>query len=217
MTKEIWQLLRPSVIFLKEVLNMKRHWFVVILAGGLICGWIAGRMQAQQQSSDSAQKAKARAEAVARKTPLDTLDWLVGDWVATGDQMTADFSCDYTKNESFLFRPFRIVQKNGDSLSGTQVIAWDPMQATIRSWTFDSMGGFGEETWSQSGNRYSIRAKYILPDGGTGSAIHVLTYIDDNTATWKSVNREIDGVLQPDTAEVTLVRKDDGSDAKGGN
>ena len=60
-------------------------------------------------------------------------------------------------------------------MSGMQVIAWDPAQETIRSWTYDSDGGFGEETWSQSGNRYTIRAKYTLPDGGTASALHVLT------------------------------------------
>jgi hypothetical protein len=61
--------------------------------------------------------------------------------------------------------------------------------------------------WSQAGNRYTIRCKYTLPDGGTGSNIQVITFIDNNRFTWKSVNREIDGELQPDTEDIVLVRK----------
>lgn len=92
-------------------------------------------------------------------------------------------------------------------MSGMQVIAWDQAKQVIRSWTFDSDGGFGEDTWTQSGNRYTIRAKYTLPDGGIASAINVFTYLDGNRCTWKSVSREIDGELQPDTDEIVLVRK----------
>jgi hypothetical protein len=88
-----------------------------------------------------------------------------------------------------------------------QVIAWDPANETIRSWTFDSNGGFGEDNWTQSGNRYTIRARYTLPDGGIASALNIFTFVDDNTCTWRSVSREIDGELQPDTEEVVLVRK----------
>ena len=92
-----------------------------------------------------------------------------------------------------------------------------PGPKTIRSWTFDSNGGFGEETWNQSGNRYTIRAKYTLPDGGSASAVNVLTYVTDDKCTWKSVNREIDGSFLPDIGEVTLVRKSETGNAKGGN
>jgi hypothetical protein len=100
-------------------------------------------------------------------------------------------------------------------MSGMQVVAWDPAQEILRSWTFDSDGGFGEDAWSQSGNRYTIRTRYTLADGGIGSALNVMTYIDDDTFTWRSVNREIDGVLQMDLDEVTLVRavEADSSDA----
>lgn len=101
-------------------------------------------------------------------------------------------------------------------MSGMQVIAWDAAQGTIRSWTYDSDGGFGEDNWSQSGNRYTIRAKYTLPDGGTASAVNVLTYVNDDKCTWSSVSREIDGELQPDINEIVLVRKTAESEVKGG-
>ena len=142
-----------------------------------------------------------------RQSPLDTLDWLVGDWVNEDENRSIEFNCHFTKNGSFLVRSFQIVTEKDVRMSGMQVIAWDPAKQSIRSWTFDSDGGFGEDTWTQSGNRYTIRAKYTLPDGGIASAINVFTFVDDNKCTWKSVSREIDGELQPDTDEVVLVRK----------
>jgi len=45
----------------------------------------------------------------------------------------------------------------------------------------------------------------------------VMTYVNDDRFTWKSVNREIDGVLQPDIGEIVLVRKSAPGDAKGGD
>jgi len=196
---------------------MKRQWLAAVglLAAGLVVGWSAARSQAP--TGEKPERGPAPREVIERDSPLDTLDWLVGNWVADDDDITAEFSCQFTKNDAFLVRSFRIAAKDDVRMSGMQVIAWDPAQKTIRSWTYDSAGGFGEETWSQSGNRYTIRAKYTLPDGGTASAIHVLTYVNDDKATWKSVNREIDGEFQPDIDEVVLVRKPAADGEKGGN
>jgi len=197
---------------------MKRQWLAAIamLAAGLVVGWSAARSQVQPAEKGTPERGPPPHEVAERDSPLDTLDWLVGNWVSADDEITAEFSCHYTKNDAFLVRSFRISAKDDVRMSGMQVIAWDPAQKTIRSWTYDSAGGFGEETWSQSGNRYTIRAKYTLPDGGKASAINVMTYVNDNKAIWKSVNREIDGAFQPDIDEVVLVRKPDADDAKGG-
>ena len=196
---------------------MTRQWLagLGLLATGLVAGWAAARSQAPP--GDRPDPAPARDRAADRGRPLDTLDWMVGDWVDDDEKVTAEFSCHFTKNDAFLLRSFRVALADEVRLSGMQLIAWDPARDAVRSWTFDSDGGFGEETWGQSGNRYTIRAKYTLPDGGTASAVHVMTYVNDDRFTWKSVNREIDGVLQPDIAEVVLVRKPATGDAKGGN
>jgi hypothetical protein len=198
---------------------MKRQWLAALglLAAGAAAGWSAARSQVQPAEKAAPPPAPDAAEAADRDGPLDTLDWMVGDWVATGNETAAAFSCHYTKNGSFLLRSFRIGAPDAVRMSGMQLIAWDPAREAVRSWTFDSDGGFGEETWSQSDNRYTIRAKYTLPDGGTASAVHVMTYVDDNTCTWKSVNREFDGAFQPDIDEVVLVRKPEADGAKGGD
>jgi hypothetical protein len=198
----------------KKEATMKRSWFAAfgLLAVFGTVGWVVALSRAgqdvpkvkQQETPKTEIPAAATAE---RQGPLDTLDWLVGDWVNEHEDRSIEFNCHFTKNGSFLVRSFRIVTAKDVHMSGMQLIAWDPANQSIRSWTFDSDGGFGEDTWTQSGNRYTIRAKYTLPDGGIASAINVFTFVDDNKCTWKSVSREIDGELQPDTDEVVLVRK----------
>jgi hypothetical protein len=185
---------------------MHRSWFTAfgLLAVLGTAGWVAALLYAAQDVAKIETEVAATAES---SSPLGTLEWLVGDWVNEGGDRTIEFNCHFTKNGSFLVRSFGIVTEKAVRMSGMQVIAWDPANQSIRSWTFDSDGGFGEDTWTQSGNRYTIRAKYTLPDGGIASAINVFTYVDNNTCTWKSVSREIDGELQPDTDEVLLVRK----------
>lgn len=185
-----------------------------LLIAGAVAGWSLGRTQNPTAKPEPG--AAAPAAEAAKEGPLDTLDWLVGDWVDASDNISVEFSCHFTKNGAFLVRSFRIINAKDVRLSGMQLVAWDASKQTIRSWTYDSNGGFGEETWSQSGNKYTIRSKYTLPDGGTGSNIQVVTFIDDNKFTWKSVNREIDGEFQPDTDEVVLVRKVSNDDTKGG-
>jgi len=184
---------------------MNRSWITAIglLAVLGAAGWVGARSYAAQDAPEAGVQEAAAAE---HQSPLSTLDWLVGDWVTEDENRSIEFSCHFTKNESFLVRSFQIVTEQDVRMSGMQVIAWDPAKQSIRSWTFDSDGGFGEDAWTQSGNRYTIRATYTLPDGGIASAINVFTYIDDNKCTWKSVSREIDGELQPDTDEVVLVR-----------
>ena len=52
-----------------------------------------------------------------------------------------------------------------------------------------------------------MRTKFTLPDGGRASAVQVMTRESDDAFRWKSVSRLIDGSLQPDIDEVTVVRK----------
>ena len=90
---------------------------------------------------------------------------------------------------------------------GTQVIGWDAAAKKIRSWVFDSTGGFGEGEWSRDGNRWTVKLKTILNNGHRASSINIYTYVDPNTFTWQSVGREVNGEPLPNIDEVTVVRK----------
>jgi len=141
------------------------------------------------------------------ESALNELAWMVGDWIDDDENATIESSVKWSKNGAFLIRSFRVSNVMAEPLSGMQVIAWDPAEKRIRSWTYDSRGGFGEESWSRTGDRWSSRTRFTLPDGRRASAMQVMTRIDDDAFRWKVVSRVIDGSLQPDTDEVKVVRK----------
>ena len=86
-----------------------------------------------------------------------------------------------------------------------QLIGWDPSTGKIRSWVFDSDGGFGEATWTKKGNRWIINAAATMPDGRKTSAINILNVLDKNSFTWHK-GRELDGEILPNIEPIKVVR-----------
>lgn len=159
------------------------------------------------QEDDEAVTAEGTAEAP--ETPLRQLAWLVGNWIDKGADATIRTKCNWTRHRHFLARTFAIESEGEVVLEGTQVIAWDPIRQQIRSWMFDSEGGFGEGVWSQDGDHWDVKTAQTLASGERASAINVLTPVDENTIRWQSINREIEGDIQPNIPEVTVVREGD--------
>ena len=98
---------------------------------------------------------------------LKTLEWMVGRWVDQDDDdnATIETECKWTKNQSFMTRSYAITVGDNIELSGIQVIGWDPAAKAIRSWTFDSDGGFAEAKWERKGDRWYVHNKGVLADG----------------------------------------------------
>jgi uncharacterized protein (TIGR02246 family) len=140
---------------------------------------------------------------------LKELEWMVGSWVDNDDDdnATIQVDCSWTKNKNFMTRSFAVVVGDQVDLSGMQIIGWDPNSKQIRSWVFDSDGGFSEGKWTHKGNRWVIQNSGTLPQGGKASETNIIKQIDDNSFTWQSVQRSADGDLLPDVEEVTVVRK----------
>lgn len=137
---------------------------------------------------------------------LDQLDWMVGEWVDNGETSTVETKVAWTKNGAFLSSSFRVATSDEDDLEGTQVIGWDPVSRTIRSWLFDSDGGFGQGVWTRSGDRWIVSFSHTLPDGSQASATNIYKYVDENAYTWQSVERRLDGESLPDIKEVKVLR-----------
>ena len=55
-------------------------------------------------------------------------------------------------------------------MDGTQRIGWDPQKQHIRSWVFDSEGGFGEGVWTETTSGWIVKSTFVLPNGSSGSA-----------------------------------------------
>lgn len=141
------------------------------------------------------------------ETPLGELKWLVGDWGdPSGDDAVAT-SVVWTKNKRFLRYAFRVNDPDGDDLEGTQIIGWDPAAGVIRSWMFDSDGGFGEGVWSKRDNRWVVKFKQVLPDGRKASATNIYTPEGNDAMSWQSIGREVDGQFLPNIGPLKVVRK----------
>jgi uncharacterized protein (TIGR02246 family) len=138
---------------------------------------------------------------------LKDLEWMIGRWVDQDDDATVVTECNWTRNNNFLARCFTIQIRDRLDMAGMQIIGWDPATKQIRSWVFDSDGGFGQATWKKKDNRWYVQQSGVLPDGRKSSSVNILTRLDANTCTFQSVNRLVDGELLPNIAEIKVVKE----------
>ena len=138
---------------------------------------------------------------------LKDLKWMIGSWIDQDEEATIQTDCQWTKNRNFITRSFAVVIGDQVDMAGMQIVGWDPEAKQIRSWLFDSDGGFAEGRWSRKDDRWLIQQTGTLPKGGKSSAVNIITYIDDNSFTWQSVNRVADGDVLPNIDEVLVVRR----------
>jgi uncharacterized protein (TIGR02246 family) len=160
--------------------------------------WLLARVQDIPRDSPAAAAPSAER--------LKQLDWLVGDWTSEGKHTPVTFSCKWTKNQSFLKIEETIHLQDQDPLTLIEVIGWDPVQQQVRSWVFDSRGGFGEGLWTRTGNRWTGESVGVLADGRRASSNNTWKYVDNNTCEWDSVDRDIDGRPVPEV-HVKYVRQ----------
>ena len=158
--------------------------------------WMIDRISEEQMLSPTA-----------HDDALRELEWMVGTWV---DQSTGDIvrlECQWSKNRRFLVRYFTVKSPEQIELSGMQLIGWDPVQEEIRSWVFDSDGGFGQGTWTAKNDRWISQQIATLADGRLASSTTVIHPLDDNRFSWQKINRVVDGEILPSIEEVIIVRE----------
>jgi len=139
---------------------------------------------------------------------LKALEWMIGTWLDQDDQVQVATTCQWTKNKNFIIRFFTVSVRDRIESSGMQIVGWDPAAKQIRSWVFDSDGGFGQGAWSKQGDAWYIASTGTLADGRASSATNIITPVDDNTFTWQSINRQAGGELLPNVDEVVVVRQE---------
>lgn len=138
---------------------------------------------------------------------LKDLEWMIGSWVDEDDQSRIESNAKWTKNQNFISQTFTVLVPGETDLSGIQLIGWDPVSQSIRSWVFDSDGGFGNSTWKKKDNQWIIHATATLPDGRRSSDIRTITLVDDKTITWQASSREMDGEILPNIAPIKITSK----------
>ncbi|NIP86091.1 MAG: SgcJ/EcaC family oxidoreductase [Planctomycetales bacterium] len=138
---------------------------------------------------------------------LKELEWLIGKWVDEGDGITIETECKWTENQNYLYQLYKISTLDGQEFSGLQIIGWDADQKQIRSWLFDSDGGFVSGTWQKRDDRWVVQAVATLADGGRGSFTSIFRPLGEGRYAWQKVNRVVDGQLLPNMDEVVVTRK----------
>lgn len=137
---------------------------------------------------------------------LRDLEWLVGSWTAQSGGRTLEQTCEWTAKRNFLTRKYTVKDAEGSTRTGIQIIGWDPMLGVVRSWVFDSDGGFGSERWTRDGQRWILEANSVTRDGAEVTATNILNRIDHDHFTWQSVRRDLNQVRLPDTAVIQVTR-----------
>ena len=141
-----------------------------------------------------------------RYEQLKELEWMIGSWIDGDNQSRVETTCQWTRNKNFISRTFTVSVQDRIEMTGMQIIGWDPSAKEIRSWVFDSDGGFSEGRWAKKDDRWFVTTNGMTPDGLKSTSVNVITYVNDDEFTWKSLNRTVGSELLPNVDEVIVVR-----------
>jgi uncharacterized protein (TIGR02246 family) len=132
------------------------------------------------------------------QTSLKELGWLVGEWTHEAKDTKTTITGTWMRGQRFLMLDYSVRTKDEEVLSLIQIVGWDPTANQLHSWVFDSRGGFGEGAWSRQGSIWTEEVAGITSDGRHGSCTSKWTRGNENSFTYESSDRDIDGQPLPD-------------------
>jgi len=138
---------------------------------------------------------------------LSQLRWLIGDWVDEDPEALVHTSYRWAADHHFVLCDFTVNLNGQMAMSGTQRIGWDPLAKTIRSWSFDSEGGFTEAVWTREGNQWIIKTTGVSSDGKAASSTSYLTRMHKHRLTWESKDRFVGGEKMADIGPIMIARQ----------
>ncbi|HET6329008.1 MAG TPA: SgcJ/EcaC family oxidoreductase [Planctomycetaceae bacterium] len=137
---------------------------------------------------------------------LKPLEWLIGDWIDESPDSVVITSCKWSDNKNFLLSDINIRVQGSNAMHLTQRIGWDPLTKQIKSWLFDSEGGYGESFWTRDGDLWRVKATAVRRDGTTASMTNIYTPTGKDSYTWQTTDRVVAGEVLP-PMEIKVVRK----------
>jgi uncharacterized protein (TIGR02246 family) len=138
---------------------------------------------------------------------LRALEWMLGEWVSEGQRSEIHFSCHWDRHRNFLIRDFLIRTAEGTAISGTQRIGYDPVSDHLKTWIFDSDGGFSDGYFQREGANWVLHTSGITAGGQMAAGTEIFTPIDEHHIAWDSVDRFVGGTRIADSGKTTIVRK----------
>ena len=146
-------------------------------------------------------------EASSPDEQLKQLQWLIGDWVDESPEALVVTSYRWTDNQCYILSEFKVQIAGRPVMTGSQRIGWDPLAKQVRSWVFDSEGGFGEGIWTRDGNRWIVKRSGVTRDGKIASGTFIITHVSRDRMIWQSRDRIVGGEKTPDVEAIPITRK----------
>jgi uncharacterized protein (TIGR02246 family) len=122
---------------------------------------------------------------------LQALQWLIGEWVGPTDGGAILVSSRWSDGGHYIVREFAERAGDGEVISGSQRIGWDPSSHRIKCWTFDSHGGSGEGVWRNEGDRWIIDTTEVMPDGTKATASAMYAPIGEGRFVWEAAGGKV--------------------------
>ena len=137
---------------------------------------------------------------------LQELAWLAGSWTYSNDGAETRMAVEWTEGKKYLL--CRTTRKQDDqTTTATQILAVHPATGAIQSWTFESDGSLGEAVWSRTDKGWTAKVTSVAADGDKVTATTILTPVDENTFTFQSTERTVDGEKAPDLGPIKVTRR----------
>jgi uncharacterized protein (TIGR02246 family) len=137
---------------------------------------------------------------------LKQLEWLVGQWIDESPNTVVEHKCEWSPDGHFLLGEFLVQIEQRPAMKGTVRIGWDPQRRQLRSWIFDSEGGFAEGFWTNVGQRWIVKVSGVRADGSAVSATNIYTPLRRDRFQFDSVDRLVGDEEDP-AISVLVVRK----------
>lgn len=134
------------------------------------------------------------------------LSWLVGEWVDESPDALIVTTCKWADNENYLLQEFTARIGGEVAVSGSTRIGWDPLSKQIKSWTFDSEGGYSEALWTRVDDAWVLKSRGVTSDGDISSSTNTITLMDDSTMSWESRDRMEGGEPSDDVPPIVVKR-----------
>ena len=138
---------------------------------------------------------------------LKDLEWLIGNWQMSTKDREVTTTYEWDENKKFIRGKFTIKDGGKVTESGTQLFGTDNAEGGIRSWVFQSDGGFGDGLWTREGKKWTVDFDGVTASGKKLSASVIYMRVDPNNFTWQSVDQTIDGQPIPDTPPIKVTRQ----------
>jgi uncharacterized protein (TIGR02246 family) len=140
-------------------------------------------------------------------TTLKEVEWLIGNWEVSNKDRQVNTSYEWDENKAFIRGKYTVKEGGKVVESGTQIIGKDNNDGVIRSWAFQSDGGFGGGVWTREGKKWTVDVHGVLANGQELTATNVYIHLDPNTYSWQSVNRKLDDEPMPDTPPIKVTKQ----------